>query len=123
MAMFWEFFTFELRFRLKSISTYVYFVLWFTFSFLCVASESFGPIGFSNGKVLLNGPYANSFNDLGLVPVWCDHHCRHLRHVDSARLPARHVPDTLHQADHEIRLPGRPMGWIIRDDACWCFRE
>ncbi|HEY5256121.1 MAG TPA: M1 family aminopeptidase [Acidobacteriaceae bacterium] len=64
MAMFWEFFTFELRFRLKSISTYVYFVLWFTFSFLCVASESFGPIGFSNGKVLLNGPYANSFNDL-----------------------------------------------------------
>jgi len=64
MAMFWEFFTFELRFRLKSISTYVYFLLWFMFSFLCVASESFGPIGFSNGKVLLNGPYANSFNDL-----------------------------------------------------------
>jgi ABC-type transport system involved in multi-copper enzyme maturation permease subunit len=64
MAMFWEFFTFELRFRLKSISTYVYFVLWFTFSFLCVGSESFGPIGFSNGKILLNGPYANSFNDL-----------------------------------------------------------
>ncbi len=65
MAMFWEFFTFELRFRLKSVSTYVYFLLWFTFAFLSVASESFGPVGNANGKVLLNGPYANTFNDLG----------------------------------------------------------
>src|SRR5579863_6933784 len=64
MAMFWEFFTFELRFRIKSISTYVYFLVWCTFSFLCVASESFGPVGNSNGKVLLNGPWANSLNDL-----------------------------------------------------------
>ncbi len=62
MALFWEFFTFELKFRFKSLSTYVYFLLWFTFAFLCVASESFGPIGNSNGKILLNGPYANSFN-------------------------------------------------------------
>ncbi len=30
-------------------------------------SESFGPIGFSNGKVLLNGPYANIFNDIGIT--------------------------------------------------------
>src|ERR1017187_8616544 len=65
MAMFWEFFTFEMRFRIKSISTYVYFLVWFAFSFLCVASESFGPVGNSNGKVLLNGPYANSYNDFG----------------------------------------------------------
>ena len=65
MAMFWEFFTFELKFRAKSISTYVYFLLWSAFSFFCVASESFGPVGNSNGKVLLNGPYANSFNDFG----------------------------------------------------------
>jgi ABC-2 type transport system permease protein len=63
MAMFWEFFTFEMRFRIKSISTYVYFLAWLAFSFLCVASESFGPVGNANGKVLLNGPYANSFND------------------------------------------------------------
>ena len=35
------------------------------FSFFCVASESFGPVGNANGKVLLNGPYANSFNDFG----------------------------------------------------------
>src|SRR6185437_11056788 len=63
MAMFWEFFSFELKFRAKSISTYIYFLLWCAFSFFCVASESFGPVGNSNGKVLLNGPYANSFND------------------------------------------------------------
>jgi ABC-type transport system involved in multi-copper enzyme maturation permease subunit len=66
MAMFWEFFTFEIKFRFKSISTYIYFLLWFTFSFLCVASESFGPIGNSNGKILLNGPYSNSYNDIGI---------------------------------------------------------
>jgi hypothetical protein len=62
--MFLEFFVFELRFRWKSVSTYVYFLLWLTFSFLCVASESFGPVGSSNGKILLNGPWANSFTDL-----------------------------------------------------------
>jgi ABC-2 type transport system permease protein len=65
MALFLEFFTFELRFRFKSISTYMYFLLWLTFSFLDVASESFGPIGNSNGKVLLNSAYANAYNDIG----------------------------------------------------------
>ena len=63
--MFWEFFTFEMRFRFKSVSTYIYFLIWLLFSFLSVASESFGPVGNSNGKVLLNGPYANAYNDLG----------------------------------------------------------
>ena len=63
--MFWEFFTFELRFRLKSLSTYVYLLLWLAFSFFSVASESFGPVGSANGKVLLNGPYANTLNDVG----------------------------------------------------------
>ncbi len=66
MSLFWEFFTFELKFRFKSPSTYVYFLVWFAFNFLNVASESFGPIGGSNGKVLLNGPYANIFNDIGI---------------------------------------------------------
>jgi ABC-2 type transport system permease protein len=66
MAMFREFFTFELKFRFKSLSTYIYFAVWFAFSFLDVASESFGPIGNSNGKVLLNGPYANIYNDIGI---------------------------------------------------------
>jgi ABC-2 type transport system permease protein len=65
MAQFREFLSFELKFRAKSISTYVYFLCWLAFSFFCVASESFGPVGNSNGKVLLNGPYANTFNDIG----------------------------------------------------------
>jgi ABC-2 type transport system permease protein len=58
MIMFWEFFSFEIKFRLKSLSTYVYFILWFALSFLFVAAEDFGPVG--NGKVLLNGPWAIS---------------------------------------------------------------
>ncbi|HXY96423.1 MAG TPA: hypothetical protein VEH00_05560, partial [Steroidobacteraceae bacterium] len=61
--MFWEFFTFELRFRAKSLSTYVYFLIWLAFAFFCVASESFGPVANANGKVLLNGPWANSIQD------------------------------------------------------------
>jgi len=65
MALFWEFFTFELRFRFKSLSTYVYFALWLTFSFLNVAARNFGPLGGGNGKVLLNSAYANTYNDLG----------------------------------------------------------
>lgn len=63
MRLFREFFQFELKIRFKSISTYVYFAIWFFFSFLCIASENFGPIAFGNGKVLLNGPFANIFND------------------------------------------------------------
>jgi len=67
MRLFWEFFTFELKFRFKSLSTYVYFLVWLAFSFLDVASESFGPINNGNGKILLNGPYANAYNDLGVA--------------------------------------------------------
>jgi ABC-2 type transport system permease protein len=66
MRMFWEFFSFELRLRRKSISTYIYFLVWFVFAFLCVASENFGPIGSANGKVLLNGPYATSVYATGI---------------------------------------------------------
>lgn len=65
MLQFVEFCSFELKFRVKSISTWVYFAIWFTFAFLCVASENFGPVSFGQGKVLLNGPYANTFNDVG----------------------------------------------------------
>src|ERR1700683_5627053 len=66
MTQFREFFSFELKFRFKSLSTYIYFAIWFTFSFLNVTSESWGPIGNSNGKILLNGPYANIYNDIGI---------------------------------------------------------
>ena len=63
MSMFWEFFTFELRFGAKSPSTYIYFMLWVAFAFLSVAAENFGPVANSNGKVLLNGPYGITFGD------------------------------------------------------------
>ena len=66
MRIFWEFFSFELRLRRKSISTYIYFGLWFVFAFLSIASESFGPVANSNGKVLLNGPYATSVYNTGI---------------------------------------------------------
>ena len=58
MALFWEFFRFELKFRLKSLSTYVYFALWFLLSFLAIAAEDF--ISTGNGKQLLNGPFSNT---------------------------------------------------------------
>jgi ABC-2 type transport system permease protein len=64
VRLFLEFFLFELRVRSKSVSTYVYFAIWFTFSFLCIASENFGPIAAGNGKVLLNGPFANIYNNI-----------------------------------------------------------
>jgi ABC-2 type transport system permease protein len=64
MRLFLEFLKFELKFRFKSVSIYVYCAIWFAFSFLCIASENFGPIAAGNGKVLLNGPYANIYNDV-----------------------------------------------------------
>jgi len=58
MALFWEFFTFELKFRMKSLSTYVYFFLWFILSFMAIAAEDF--INTGNGKQLLNGPFSTT---------------------------------------------------------------
>ncbi len=58
MKLFWEFFSFELKFRLKSLSTYVYFALWFLLAFMAIAAEDFITTG--NGKQLLNGPYSTT---------------------------------------------------------------
>ena len=58
MAMFWEFFSFELKFRLKSVSTYVYFRPLVHLSFLSIAAEALSPS--VTMKMLLNGPFANS---------------------------------------------------------------
>jgi ABC-2 type transport system permease protein len=58
MDQFWEFFLFELRFRLKSLSTYVYFALWFFVSFFSIAAEDFINVG--NDKILLNGPFSTT---------------------------------------------------------------
>ena len=54
--MFMDFFLFELKLRLKSISTYIFFLLAAILPFFSVAVRDFGPVG--SGKVLLNGPYA-----------------------------------------------------------------
>lgn len=54
--MFWEFFLFELKLRLKSVSTYIFFLLAAFLPFFSVAARDFGPAGV--GKVLLNGPWA-----------------------------------------------------------------
>jgi hypothetical protein len=59
MTKFWEFFTFELKFRAKSPSSYVYFGLWFLFSFLCMSYRDFLSVG--NDKVLLNSPLSTIF--------------------------------------------------------------
>ncbi len=72
MTQFWEFFQFELKFRLKSPSTYVYFGLWFFLSFLSIAAEDFISVG--NDKILLNGPYSNTilqilFSLFGIIVI------------------------------------------------------
>src|SRR5271169_1197615 len=54
--MFWTFFWFELKLRLRSVSTYIFFLIPFAMMFFSVSVSDFGPIG--PGKVLLNGPYA-----------------------------------------------------------------
>jgi ABC-2 type transport system permease protein len=58
MNQFWEFFTFELKFRAKSVSTYVYFALFFFLAFLSMAAEDFFSVG--NDKILLNGPFSTT---------------------------------------------------------------
>ena len=59
--MFLDFLFFEIKLRLKSISTYCYFGLWFIVAFSSVAATDFGPVG--AGKILLNGPYATQLID------------------------------------------------------------
>ncbi len=54
--MFWTFFWFEMKLRMRSVSTYIFFLIPFAMIFFSVSVADFGPIG--TGKVLLNGPYA-----------------------------------------------------------------
>src|SRR5271169_2070143 len=53
--MFFDFLLFELKLRLKSVSTYVFFLLVALLPFLAVSTQGFGPVG---GKLYLNSPYA-----------------------------------------------------------------
>jgi ABC-2 type transport system permease protein len=69
--MFRELFLFEIKYRLKRISTYVYFAIWFFMAFFTVSARNFGPGG---GKVLKNGPYLDTlmavqFSAFGIVIV------------------------------------------------------
>ncbi len=54
--MLWNMFVFEIKLRLRQVSTWIYFAIWFLMCFFSVSARDFGPVG--NGKVLLNGPYA-----------------------------------------------------------------
>ena len=54
--MFWTFFWFEMKLRMRSVSTYIFFLIPFAMMFFSVSVADFGPIG--TGKVLMNGPYA-----------------------------------------------------------------
>jgi ABC-2 type transport system permease protein len=58
--MFLDFLFFEIKFRLRNISTYCFFALWLALTSLFVASPDFfiGP-----GKVLANGPYVTQMFD------------------------------------------------------------
>jgi hypothetical protein len=64
MRLFLSFFFFELKFRAKSVSTYVYFLIFFGLSFMGVTLEDFSFIG--PGRVLLNGPFATIRQDFNL---------------------------------------------------------
>lgn len=54
--MFKEIFLFEIKFRLKRISTYVYFALWLLIGFLLTSSDSIS-IGGTGAKILKNSSY------------------------------------------------------------------
>jgi hypothetical protein len=54
--MFLHFFWFEIKYRLRRVSTYVYFAIWFFMTFFAVTATNFGPIG--AGRVFTNGPFA-----------------------------------------------------------------
>src|SRR5262249_10781765 len=71
--MFKEFFLFEIKFRLKRISTYVYFAIWFFMAFFSVSVRQFGPGSFG-GKVFVNSPYTiaqvmSSLSAFGLIII------------------------------------------------------
>ncbi len=59
--MFLNFFFFEIKLRLRSISTYCYFALWVTLALIFTAAPDFfiGP-----GKIMANGPFATLLYDV-----------------------------------------------------------
>ena len=114
MTMFWEFFTFELKFRFKSLSTYIYFAVWFAFSFLDDRQRELRP----HRQLQRQGAAQRSLRQhlQRYRHQLLRHHRdrRDLWHLHPARFPARHHPDSLHQAHLEVRLPRRPLGRVFR---------
>jgi len=62
--MFLSFFFFEIKLRLKSISTYSFFALWVLLMFLFVGASNYT---MPPGKVLVNGPYITQLFDFQLT--------------------------------------------------------
>ena len=54
--MLWHITTFEISYRLRRMSTYVYFAIWFFMAFFSVSVRQFGPGSFG-GKVFVNSPF------------------------------------------------------------------
>jgi hypothetical protein len=54
--MLWHITRFEIAYRLRRVSTYVYFAIWFFMAFFSVSVRQFGP-GSIGGKVFVNSPF------------------------------------------------------------------
>ncbi len=114
MAMFWEFFTFEIRFRDQE---HFHLRLFSGLARLLVSLRRVGELR-PGGQLQRQSPAQRPLGQLLqrslLLPVWRDRHGRHFRHIHPARFPARHLPDPLHQAHLQVRLSGRPLGRLFR---------
>src|SRR5437867_12470977 len=71
--MFWHIVRFELKYRFRRVSTYVYFAIWFLMAFFAVSVRQFGP-GSLGGKVFVNSPFTiaqlmTSMMALGIIVV------------------------------------------------------
>jgi len=92
MAMFWEFFIFELNFAQDHLYLH-YFLLWFTFSSLRGSEAS--ALSAITRQDSTYGPYANVYNDIGISFVGLIVIAAIFGTSDPARLPARYDSDTL----------------------------
>src|SRR5579863_1756397 len=61
--MFLDFFLFEIKLRLKSISTWCFFALWVVITFLLVGASNYT---MPPGKTLVNGPFVTQLLDFQL---------------------------------------------------------
>ncbi len=104
---------FEFGVRLKRISTWVYFVVFFALAMLWIAAAggliSSAIISFGSGKVWVNSPYAIAQTTAFLGMLRHDRHRRDHgpRRPAGFRIPQRDL--LLHRADRQMAIPGRPL--------------